>query len=152
MTNQKINPDGSVFEAGNVPADFTRVEIYHKTWCSFSQSALALLDEKGIAYTDLDVTDDRQLEEEMIERSGRTSVPEINPLGSIRYSNIRAQMYYTWAAVSGTWDQSPIAADSILFIGMFIYATPAFIMLGIVKIPWCPIASGGSGKWQRSES
>ena len=68
MTNQKINPDGSVFEAGNASPDIARVEIYHKTWCSFSQSALSLLDEKGIAYTDLDVTDDRQLEEEMIER------------------------------------------------------------------------------------
>ncbi len=44
-------------------------------------------------------------------------------------------MYYTWAAVSGKWDQSPIAADSILFIGMFIGATPAIIVLGIVKIP-----------------
>ena len=44
-------------------------------------------------------------------------------------------MYYTWTAVSGKWGQSHFAADSILFVGMFIDATPAIIVLGIVKIP-----------------
>ncbi len=44
-------------------------------------------------------------------------------------------MYYTWDAVSGKWEQSPIPADSILFVGMIIDATPAIIVLGTVKIP-----------------
>ena len=43
-------------------------------------------------------------------------------------------MYYTWAAVSGKSQQSHVAADSILFIGMLIDATPAIIVLGTVKI------------------
>lgn len=54
-----------------------RVEVYHKTWCSYSRAALALLNEKGVLYDDIDVTDDRDREIEMIERSGRTSVPQI---------------------------------------------------------------------------
>ncbi len=54
-----------------------KVEVYHKTWCPYSRAAVALLNEKGVIYEDLDVTDDRVLEQEMIQRSGRTSVPEI---------------------------------------------------------------------------
>jgi len=54
-----------------------RVEIYHKTWCSYSRAALALLAEKGVVFEDIDVTDDRRRELEMIQRSGRTSVPQI---------------------------------------------------------------------------
>ncbi len=54
-----------------------RVEVYHKTWCPYSRDALALLDREGVAYEDIDVTTDRVREREMIERSGRTSVPEI---------------------------------------------------------------------------
>ena len=54
-----------------------RIEVYHKTWCPYSRAALDLLNEKGALYEDIDVTDDRDRELEMIERSGRTSVPEI---------------------------------------------------------------------------
>lgn len=54
-----------------------RVEVYHKTWCPYSRDALALLDRVGVTYEDIDVTTDRMREREMIERSGRTSVPEI---------------------------------------------------------------------------
>jgi len=54
-----------------------RVEVYHKTWCPYSRDALALLDRKGVAYEDIDVTTDPVREQEMIERSGRTSVPQI---------------------------------------------------------------------------
>lgn len=54
-----------------------RIEVYHKTWCSYSRAALALLNEKGALYEDIDVTDDLDREIEMNERSGRTSVPQI---------------------------------------------------------------------------
>jgi len=54
------------------------VEIYHKTWCPYSRAALALLDDKGVAYRAIDVTDDRAREREMIERAaGRRTVPQI---------------------------------------------------------------------------
>ena len=60
-------------QAGAAP----RVEVYHKTWCPYSRAALALLDREGVAYEDIDVTTDPVREREMIERSGRTSVPQI---------------------------------------------------------------------------
>ncbi len=52
-------------------------EIYFKSWCPYSQRALALLDEKGVNYTAIDVTNDLPREIEMQERAGRTSVPQI---------------------------------------------------------------------------
>ena len=53
------------------------IEIYFKTWCPYSQNALALLDRKGVSYTAIDVTHDLPRELEMRERTGRTSVPQI---------------------------------------------------------------------------
>ena len=53
-------------------------EIYFKDWCPYSQRALALLDAKGVDYRAIDLTNDAdELEAEMRERSGRTSVPQI---------------------------------------------------------------------------
>ena len=52
-------------------------EIYFKDWCPYSQAALALLNAKGIDYTPIDVTNDVVREQEMRERAGRTSVPQI---------------------------------------------------------------------------
>ena len=56
----------------------THTEIYFKDWCPYSRRALRLLDRKGIEYTAIDITNDAdELEQEMRERSGRTSVPQI---------------------------------------------------------------------------
>ncbi len=53
-------------------------EIYFKSWCAFSQRALALLTSKGVDFKAIDLTDDAdELEEQMRQRSGRTSVPQI---------------------------------------------------------------------------
>ena len=54
-----------------------RTEIYFKDWCPYSQRALKLLDEKGVDYEAIDVTNDLERELEMRERAGRTSVPQI---------------------------------------------------------------------------
>ncbi len=54
-----------------------RIEIYFKTWCPYSRKALALLSDKGVPFAGIDVTSDRVREAEMIDRSGRTSVPQI---------------------------------------------------------------------------
>jgi alkyl hydroperoxide reductase subunit F len=53
------------------------VEVYSKQWCPFCAKAKALLRSKALAYREIDVTDDEDLQREMIERSGRRSVPEI---------------------------------------------------------------------------
>ena len=53
-------------------------EIYFKSWCSYSRRALALLTSKGVDFKAIDLTDDAdELEAQMRERSGRTSVPQI---------------------------------------------------------------------------
>ena len=54
-----------------------RVEIYSKDWCPFCDRAKTLLQAKGVAYTEIDVTDDATREQEMRRRSGRRSVPQI---------------------------------------------------------------------------
>ena len=54
-----------------------RVEVYHKTWCSYSRAALALLEEKGTRFEDIDVTEDEIREREMIERAHVNSVPQL---------------------------------------------------------------------------
>jgi alkyl hydroperoxide reductase subunit F len=54
-----------------------RIEIYSKSWCPYCAKAKALLKSKDLGYTEIDVTDDSVREAEMIERSGRRSVPQI---------------------------------------------------------------------------
>ena len=55
----------------------TRVEIYSKDWCWHCAMAKEMLEAKGVTYTDIDVTSDRQKELEMVERSGARTVPQI---------------------------------------------------------------------------
>lgn len=53
------------------------IEIYSKEWCPYCIKAKRLLDSRGVEYTVRDVTSNRKLEREMVERSGRRSVPQI---------------------------------------------------------------------------
>lgn len=53
-------------------------EIYFKSWCPYSQRALALLRQKGVPYHGIDLTVDALgREQEMRERSGRRTVPQV---------------------------------------------------------------------------
>jgi glutaredoxin 3 len=55
-----------------------KVEIYTTMWCGFCARAKRLLDEKGVAYTEIDVTMDPEKREEMTRRAeGRRTVPQI---------------------------------------------------------------------------
>jgi glutaredoxin 3 len=51
--------------------------IYTTQTCPWCQRAKVLLDKNGIEYREIDVTTDRVLQSEMVERSGRQSVPQI---------------------------------------------------------------------------
>jgi len=51
--------------------------LYTKQWCPFCAKTKALLRAKGLEWRELDVTTDEALQQEMVERSGRRSVPEI---------------------------------------------------------------------------
>ena len=54
-----------------------QIEIYTKDWCGYSARAKATLAAEGLAFSEIDVTDDLAREREMIARSGRTTVPQI---------------------------------------------------------------------------
>ncbi|MEE8302102.1 MAG: glutaredoxin 3 [Candidatus Tectomicrobia bacterium] len=54
-----------------------KVEIYTKSWCRYSAHAKAHLDFRGVLYEEIDVTTDSIREMEMVNRSGRHTVPQI---------------------------------------------------------------------------
>ena len=55
-----------------------RVEIYTELGCPYSRVAKEVLDEEGITYDELDVTDDPARRAEMVRRAGgRTTVPQL---------------------------------------------------------------------------
>jgi glutaredoxin 3 len=54
------------------------VTIYTKTWCPYCQAAKELLDQKGVAFTELEVTKEPNRRQEMLAKSGgRSTVPQI---------------------------------------------------------------------------
>ena len=54
------------------------VEIYTTPFCPYCADAKALLKQKNVAFTEIDVSRDRDLRSKMTERAhGRTTVPQI---------------------------------------------------------------------------
>jgi glutaredoxin 3 len=54
-----------------------RVEIYTAEYCGYCRQAKQLLDKKGIHYMEIRVDLDANRRTEMVERTGRRTVPEI---------------------------------------------------------------------------
>ena len=55
-----------------------KVEIYTKDWCGYCARAKALLEGKGVAFEEYDISLGGPRREEMLERApGRTTVPQI---------------------------------------------------------------------------
>lgn len=54
-----------------------RVIVYSQPFCGYCSAAKRLLDRKGVEYTEIDVMLDPGKRAEMIERSGRQTVPQI---------------------------------------------------------------------------
>ncbi len=54
-----------------------KIEIYSKEWCPYCTKAKALLRSKQLEYEEIDVTVDAVLEQQMVERSRRRTVPQI---------------------------------------------------------------------------
>ena len=70
-----------------------KVEVYITSYCPFCVRAKSLLRSKGVAFTEIDVTDDDAQRERMVELSGgRRTVPEIFVNGRIvgGYDELRA--------------------------------------------------------------
>ncbi len=59
------------------------ITIYTTPTCVYCKMTKALLKEKGIAYTEKDVSADDQAREEMIHKSGQLGVPVIDIDGKI---------------------------------------------------------------------
>ncbi len=53
------------------------VVMYTKSWCSYCDRAKALLREKGQSWTEIDIEEQDERRVEMIQRSGRSTVPQI---------------------------------------------------------------------------
>jgi glutaredoxin 3 len=59
-------------------AAMVEVEIYTTMWCPYCSRAKALLERKGVAFTEFDVDEEPARRREMMQRAGgRTSVPQI---------------------------------------------------------------------------
>lgn len=54
-----------------------KIEIYSSRWCGFCMRAKMLLDSKGVQYDEIDVDQDATKRTEMMQRSGRRTVPQI---------------------------------------------------------------------------
>jgi len=54
-----------------------KVVIYTTPICGYCSRAKALLDKKGVVYEDINVMMNKSKRQEMVQRSGRTSVPQI---------------------------------------------------------------------------
>jgi glutaredoxin 3 len=55
----------------------TKVEVYSSAYCPYCVRAKALLAQKSVEYTEYEVDRDPQLRAVMMDRSKRTSVPQI---------------------------------------------------------------------------
>jgi glutaredoxin 3 len=51
--------------------------MYSKSWCPYCRMAKRLLAEKGQQWSEVDIEDEPGRAREMVERSGRTTVPQI---------------------------------------------------------------------------
>ena len=54
-----------------------QVIVYSTTWCGFCKMAKQYFDSKDVAYTEIDVEQDREAAIKMVEESGQMGVPVI---------------------------------------------------------------------------
>ena len=57
--------------------DAPQIVMYSKGWCPYCQRARALLKRKGVVFEEIDIEAHSDRRAEMIERSGRRTVPQI---------------------------------------------------------------------------
>ena len=54
-----------------------KVIVYSQPFCGYCTAAKRLLEQKGVEYTEIDVRLDPSKRDEMIERTGKQTVPQI---------------------------------------------------------------------------
>ena len=55
----------------------SHVTIYTKPYCPYCIRAVSLLEQKGVAFTEIEAAFDPDRRQEMMKRSGRTTFPQI---------------------------------------------------------------------------
>lgn len=55
----------------------TSIILYTKDYCPYCKRAKALLQAKGVTFKNIEITNDPDATQEMIEKSGRFTVPQI---------------------------------------------------------------------------
>lgn len=60
-----------------------KITIYSAPWCVYCKMVKSYLDEKKIAYTELDVSTNDTAKDEMIEKSGQLGIPVVDIDGKI---------------------------------------------------------------------
>ena len=53
------------------------IEIFTKDYCGYCRRAKELLETRNLDYDEIDITHDPELAEEVVERTGRKTVPQI---------------------------------------------------------------------------
>ena len=64
-------------EGFSVSADMPRVTIYTRRFCGYCTAAKKLLSEKGVFFEEIDATGAPDKRQEMIDRSGRFTFPQV---------------------------------------------------------------------------
>ncbi|MBF0254291.1 MAG: glutaredoxin 3 [Candidatus Omnitrophica bacterium] len=55
-----------------------KVKVYAASYCPYCKAAKELLKEKGVAFEEVDITDDTAMREKLVKMTGgRTTVPQI---------------------------------------------------------------------------
>jgi glutaredoxin 3 len=61
----------------STPSVTPRVIIYTRPFCGFCSRAISLLRQKGVEFTEIEAGFDPAKRQEMVDRSGRTTFPQI---------------------------------------------------------------------------
>ena len=64
-------------------SDKARVRVYTTNHCGFCRSAKRLLEQRGVAYESIDLSDDLAQREALVERTGWRTVPVIEIDGEL---------------------------------------------------------------------
>jgi glutaredoxin 3 len=69
-----MRPD-TAYTPGSI--DMADVVVYRTDFCPYCDRAERLLDDMDVDFEEIDVTDDPDLREELVEKTGRKTVPQI---------------------------------------------------------------------------
>jgi glutaredoxin 3 len=53
------------------------IKLYSTDYCGYCRAAAALLTERGLPFTEIDCTHDRETRQKLVQETGRKTVPQI---------------------------------------------------------------------------